>query len=183
MLASSNVFLIRHAEKRGRVEPRGLSPMGEARAQAYAAYFPSLPLAARAANASGHYHYLFASHQTDESDRPHLTLQPLADRLRLEINTGYRDDDYSSLASQLLVLDEFEGRNIIVCWHHGTILKLADELLQGRRLPPNADWPRLRVRFQRGRRKKKWPDEVFGWLLWIEYDAEGKLAGNTGCYR
>src|SRR5205085_8518613 len=40
MLAESNVLLIRHAEKP--VRGKGLSPMGEARAEGYAAYFPNL---------------------------------------------------------------------------------------------------------------------------------------------
>lgn len=53
-----------------------------------------------------------------------------------------------------------------ICWHHGTILDLANALLSSggvkpANLPAASAWP------------GKWPCEVFGWLLQIVYDAAG----------
>ena len=75
MLNESNVLLIRHAEKP--VRGRGLAPMGEARAQAYATYFPRLPIHGLDAEPEAHYHYLFAAKDSHASHRPRLTLEPL----------------------------------------------------------------------------------------------------------
>ncbi len=165
-LAGSNILLIRHAEKgRG----RGLSPLGRARAQGWAAFLPNLPLSqGRSANPVS-YSFLFASKPTDHSDREHHTLQPLAERLGLDTNTSYANEHYARLAHRLLHSAKFQGTNIVICWHHSHILRLAEKL-PGDPLPPR--WPQT-----------EWPDHVFGWLLWISYSADGTLGTRTGCYR
>ena len=146
MLANSTVLLVRHAEKPD--TGSGLAPMGQARAEGYAAYFPSLPL-----DTTG-YDHLFASSDSSKSQRPRLTLTPLAEALNMRIEMPYADKDYESLATTLLGSTDYTSNNIVICWHHGKILDLADLLLKGQ-TPP---WP------------KKWPDDIFGWLLWISYD-------------
>jgi len=165
MLAHSTVLLVRHAEKPKSSYNEGLSPMGDARAQGYAAYFPALPL-----DGSGQPDYLFASHESGESDRPHLTLQPLADRLGLEVHTHYADDKDAELAHHLRHTPEYDGKNIVVCWHHGRILKLATALLHGSS-SPDPEWPTT------------WPGDVFGWLLWMSFDGHGVPTSETKCYR
>ena len=165
MLAHSTVLLIRHAEKPTSKHDTGLAPMGVARAQGYAAYFPALPL-----SGSGKPDYLFASHESGKSDRPHLTLQPLADRLGLKVHTHYADDKDAELAHHLRHESEYDGKNVVVCWHHGRIFDLATKLLHGS-ASPDPDWP------------TKWPGEVFGWLLWMSFDADGVPTSETKCYR
>jgi broad specificity phosphatase PhoE len=88
MLARSTVLLIRHAEKPD--GGKGLSPMGQARADAYAAYFPSLPL-----DRTG-FDHLFVSTDSSNSERPVLTLTPLAKRLDMIIATPYADADHNA---------------------------------------------------------------------------------------
>jgi hypothetical protein len=156
MLADSTVLLIRHAEKPG--SGKGLSPMGQAAADGYAAYFPSLPI-----HPKGHYDHLFASADSGKSHRPKLTLTPLAHALDMHVETPYLDKDYCELADDLLDPGkDYSNQNIVICWHHGEILNLANLLLK--KNPPK-HWP------------TKWPGDVFGWLLWISYDAKEKPTG------
>jgi phosphohistidine phosphatase SixA len=162
MLANSTVLLIRHAEKPDK--GRGLSPMGTARAEGYAAYFPSLPL-----HPKGHYDHLYASEDSEKSHRPKLTLTPLAHALGdMHIETPYLDKDYCCLAEDLLEpSSHHSNENILVCWHHGEILALANLLLK-KQPPPG--WPTT------------WPGGVFGWLLWISYDANENPTSATTVY-
>jgi hypothetical protein len=154
MLANSTVLLIRHAEKPD--SGKGLSPMGQARADGYAAYFPNLPLTRPS------YSHLFAAEDSHESHRPKLTLTPLAERLGMKIEHPYADADYECLAKLLLGSTDFSKQNILICWHHGEILDLANLLLK-KHPPPG--WP------------TKWPGDVFGWLLWISYDPKENPTG------
>ena len=159
MLANSTVLLVRHAEKPD--TGSGLAPMGQARAEGYAAYFPSLPL-----DTTG-YDHLFASSDSSQSQRPRLTLTPLAEGLNMRIEMPYADKDYESLATTLLGSTDYTSNNIVICWHHGKILDLADLLLKGQ----TPRWP------------KKWPGHIFGWLLWISYDKDENPTSQTCCYR
>ena len=164
MLAEANVLLIRHAEKP--VRGKGLSPMGEARAEGYAAYFPNLPLARPS------YDHLFAAKDSHASHRPKLTLKPLSHRIGVEIEMPYADKEDDKFAKELLGPTDFSGQNIVVCWHHGKLLDLATRLLKGYKPPKEADWP-----------TPPWPGEVFGWLLWISYDKDENPTSDTRCYR
>jgi hypothetical protein len=152
-----------------RKPPQGkaLSPMGEARAEGYAAYFPNLPLARPG------YSHLFAAKDSHESHRPKLTLTPLSHRIGVEIEMPYADRDYCELAKWLLgPTTDFKAQNIVICWHHGEILHLATQLLEGYKPKEDADWP-----------EPPWPPEVFGWLLWISYDKDGNPTSDTKCWR
>ena len=153
MLANSTVLLIRHAEKPD--SGKGLSSMGQARADGYAAYFPNLPI-----HPQGHYDHLYASKDSEESHRPELTLTPLAHALDMKVETPHLDKHYAKLADDLLnPSKDYSNENIVICWHHGEILNLANLLLEKN---PPSDLP------------TKWPGDVFGWLLWISYDAKEK---------
>jgi hypothetical protein len=169
MLNESNVLLVRHAEKP--VRGRGLAPMGEARAQAYATYFPRLPIHGLDAEPQAQYHYLFAAADTHSSHRPRLTLEPLHAATGLPILQPYADKEFAGLADHLLDSEKYAGKNIVICWHHGEILQLANALL-GTETPPS-DWP-----------SPPWPGDVFGWLLWLRYDEHEKVTSPpSGCYR
>jgi len=160
MLANSTVLLIRHAEKPD--SGKGLSSMGQARADGYAAYFPSLPLQPK-----GHYDHLYAAKNSGESHRPKLTLTPLAHALDMHVETPHSDRHYAKLADDLLDPGkDYSNQNILICWHHGEILDLANALLK----QPPPGWP------------TKWPGDVFGWLLWISYDKDEKPTSATTVY-
>ena len=106
------------------------------------------------------------------SYRPRLTVSPFAD-----LQTGPRplsahiaDTSYPDLVAELESAD-YDGKNVLVCWHHGEIIKLANALLTAngkRKMPPlraAACWPPQHA---------KWPPEVFGWLMQICFDSDGK---------
>ena len=93
--ANATILLIRHAEK-----PEsgvGLSEAGEKRARAYPGFFEkfqidSLPV---------HLDFLIATRDSDNSQRPKLTLQPLAAALHLPLETQFKNKDFGLLAEQL----------------------------------------------------------------------------------
>jgi hypothetical protein len=174
-LADSTVFLIRHAED----DPAGgsgLSPAGQARADAYASLFSNLPTGRRTETET-QIDYLFATHSTDGSARPYLTLKPLAKRLsretgkKVKIHDQFHNHQHQQLAEQLLGSDKYAGKTIVICWHHKKILSLADEILRCAALPKSARWP------------NEWPDDVYGWLLRLSFDASAKRSGATRCFR
>jgi phosphohistidine phosphatase SixA len=161
MPANATIYLIRHAEKPD--SGPGLSPAGQARAEAYVQY---LQKQTDPAGKSITWNYLFASQDSDNSDRPELTITPLAQALKLAINCTYKDKDYQNLAAHIQkhAKDRYANSNILICWHHGEILQLAQAMgAAPSDLPPSSDWP------------AHWPETVFGWLLKIYYKQDGTL--------
>ena len=163
-LANSNILLIRHAEKPD--TGPGLSPAGRARADAYVGFFRGLAL-----DGPGGLDHLFAAEDSPASARPSLTVAPLAAALGLAVVTNFKDKDYKSLAGHLLGLDQFANSGIVICWHHEHILPLAASLgVDANHLPASSAWP------------NRWPGDVFGWLLRIGYDDQGRvIPGRTVC--
>ncbi len=161
MPANATIYLIRHAEKPD--SGKGLSPAGEARAKAYVQYFQNMT---DPAGKPIHWDYLFASEDSDNSHRPKLTIKPLADAIQKSIDTEYADNHYADLVNHIKehAKDRYANANLLICWHHGEILDLATALgASPADLPPASEWP------------KKWPGEVFGWLLKIYYKEDGSL--------
>jgi broad specificity phosphatase PhoE len=142
------VMLIRHAEKPigegppygvtddGVVDPDSLTPRGWQRAGALVRWFggemgPSdagLPLPT----------HLFASEIAPQSSsrRPQQTLQPLAQSLRLPIDTSVPKADIGRLATAILAVDGVA----LVAWEHHLIPSLAAALTGEPSLAP-AVWP------------------------------------------
>ena len=69
-LKDAVIVIIRHAEKPA--SGYGLSPAGEARAQAYAGYFQHFTLDGQPVK----FNYIFAAADSKESHRPRLTITP-----------------------------------------------------------------------------------------------------------
>lgn len=163
--ANATIYLIRHAEKPD--HGKGLSPAGEARAEAYVAFFQNL------SNPSGQtiqWNYLFASTDSTHSDRPVLTITPLADALKKTIDSTYPDADYQGLVDHLRkhAADRYADANILICWHHGEILQLATALgASPHTLPAASNWP------------ASWPGTEFGWLLEIHCQTDGSVDAAT----
>jgi hypothetical protein len=160
MPANATIYLIRHAEKPG--SGPGLSPAGQARAQAYVHYLQNQT---DPQGKTIRWDYLFASTDSENSDRPLLTITPLAKAIQKTIDSSYADKHYAKLEKDIRDnAKDYANRNILICWHHGEILDLAQALgAAPEGLPPSSDWP------------DKWPGEVFGWLLKVYYDDHGAL--------
>jgi hypothetical protein len=159
MPKNTNILMIRHGEKPD--DGKGLAVAGQARAQAYVVYFQNYVLDAEPIKLD----YIFATRNSNASHRPVLTVTPLAEALDLKIHHHYEDKDYEKLAEEILGDSKYDGQNILVCWHHGKLLELADALGVGKvTLPPESHWP-----------AKPWPGKVFGWVLQLCYDADGDL--------
>jgi hypothetical protein len=131
----SLVILIRHAEKPG--ESKGhvitddettdpnLAPLGYYRAGAYAAYFDS--------ELNGGLYppidHIFATAASHKSNRPVLTVTPLAAALGKNIHNQYSNDQagIDALAADVLS-GAYAGRTLLICWHHGTMPAVAAAL-------------------------------------------------------
>jgi phosphohistidine phosphatase SixA len=114
----ATIMLIRHAEDGGDVNFH-LSPEGAKRAQALPQLFgPRLPKP----------DIIVATRASKASDRPMETVEPLAKALHLPIDNRFKDDDFETLAHDLLTDERYAGKVVLVCWHHGKLPKLARAL-------------------------------------------------------
>ena len=168
-LANSNILLIRHAERPD--SGPGISPAGRARANAYVNYFKNYTLGGTSPGVPVEIGHLFAAADSSESERPSLTITPLALALGLAVDTRFKDKDYKARAGHLFGHVHFANSGILICWHHEHLIRLAAALgVDADTLPAASAWP------------DNWPDDVFGWLLQISYDADGKvIPGQTLC--
>ena len=146
------VLIIRHAEDAA--SGPGLSPKGEARARAYIEYFKAYYLHGQPVKLD----YLLAAADSEKSQRPRLTLEPLSQALNLKVHADFTTKEYKKAAAELQSKQNYKA--FLVCWHHGDIPDLlkalgadANSLLGG----------------------KKWPDDEFGWVLQLHYDSNGRL--------
>jgi len=160
MPGNATIYMVRHAEKPA--SGTGLSPAGQQRADAYVKYFQGLQ------NPEGntiHWDHLFACKDSDNSDRPLLTLTPLAAKLGKKIHCDFKDKDYAAFADFLKQnANTYAGNNLLICWHHGEILNLAEAMgVSFAALPPSSNWP------------AKWNGEAFGWLLKIYFKQDGTI--------
>lgn len=111
-MAPVRILVMRHAEKPDDPGDPNLSAPGRARAKALAAWY---------LEGLGPPDFIFAAAPSRHSERPVQTVQPLAEALGIALHTSYADKDYGALADTLLSKPEFEGKAILVCWHHGNI--------------------------------------------------------------
>jgi hypothetical protein len=107
----AKVVVMRHAEKLADPDDPNLSVPGQARAVALVAWYPAT---------FGRPDFIFATAISKHSERPIQTVQPLAQNLGIPLNATFSDQDYGALA-KLLLGDPFDGKTILVCWHHGNI--------------------------------------------------------------
>jgi len=161
--APKEVVLIRHADKWPfESHSTSLSPTGYMRAVAFAYYFidrfgePDLLIATD------------PEHPHSSSIRELQTLAPLASLLAKEnpssrasaILHHYRSDQTEKLASDLLRDDRFNGKKLLICWHHKFMKHLVKELGVKRKV-------------------RKWPVENFDDVWVLQYGADGELESFT----
>jgi phosphohistidine phosphatase SixA len=146
------ILLMRHAEKADDPLNPNLSPVGRDRAQRLAQYVPGKVRQAR---------FLFASAASKHSVRPIQTLQPLSEKIGVQIDSTFADQDYEALAHKILNDPSYDGKLVVICWHHGNIPPLAHELKA-----KSGDYP------------NPWDPKVFNLMLQFDY-AHGIL--NVHC--
>lgn len=175
MLDNATILLVRHAEKDNPAQDDSegrdpfLNEIGWKRAKRYVEYFDAY--AAEKTDGTDPKRitltHLFASKDSADSYRPHQMLQPLANtNPKLPFNVSYDATAYLDLVTKELAHPKYENAEILICWHHSVIIKLATALLSaGSKRPPKlsaaSDWP------------TKWPKLVFGWVMQIRYDVDG----------
>jgi hypothetical protein len=159
----SQVLIIRHGEKLGDPKKdddggRHLSIQGSARAAALPALFvaaqPQLSCALhhKADEFHGRYrqipikgkavrfstpNYIFATQRSKHSNRPVETVTPLGTAINLPINDGFADKDKDIKKMVNAILNDYPGKIVLICWHHGKIPDLAKAL--GISKPPKWD--------------------------------------------
>jgi broad specificity phosphatase PhoE len=151
-LDNAVILIIRHAEKPDSGD--GLSAEGVARAKAYVNYFEKFTLDGQPVKLD----YIFAAADSKSSQRPRLTIEPTSQALGLAIDSRFKNKDFQALAAE--IQSKPHGKTILIAWHHGEIPDLLGALgADANEVIPQA----------------KWPDNVFGWLIELRYDADGHL--------
>lgn len=151
-LADATVLIIRHAEKPD--SGTGLSPAGEARAQAYVGYFQHFTLNGAAFRPDT----LIATADSKNSARERLTLEPLSRALGIRLDLRFDNKHIAGVVRALMT--EPHRKSVLIAWHHGTLPQII-EALGG---DPHAVLP-----------DGYWPDNVFDAVVALRYDHDGKF--------
>ena len=151
-LRNVTVLIVRHAEKPD--DGSGLTPRGEARAEAYATYFDPLRLDGETLQPQR----LIATSDSKSSERPRLTLTPLAARLQLPLEQPFADKQVDKLVESLR--EQNQANVLLIAWHHGHINDLISAF--------GGDTKALLGR-------DKWPGDVYNWLVVLHFDDRGQL--------
>ncbi len=150
---NSVVLIIRHAEDAD--SGHGISPRGEARAEAYKNYFLNLNVDSKRLEPT----VILVANDSKKSHRPRLTVEPFAKAAKLPIDTRFGNNQSAELATALR--ETQHGKVILICWRHGNIPALLRALgaATSESLLPRG----------------KWPGSVYDWVLLLSYDQEGHL--------
>lgn len=151
-LRNVTILIVRHAEKPD--QGSGLTPQGMQRAEAYAAYFDPLRLDGKTFQPQR----LIATSDSKSSERPRLTLAPLAARLRLPLEQPYANKDVDQLVQSLRANNR--AGVVLIAWHHGHINDLV-----------NAFGANMTSITGSG----AWPGDVYSWLIVLHFDEHGQL--------
>jgi hypothetical protein len=122
----ARIILLRHAEKPPDKSNVHLSERGELRARALVAHLTTNPAFVTNCLPAA----LFAPEvkRRGHSRRPYETLEPLAQHLKLSVQTPYGPSDYAALAEHVLSDPRLDGKTVIVCWIHDYLPALAKAL-------------------------------------------------------
>lgn len=122
----ANIIIIRHAEKPKDKADNHLSPAGRERAERLPEFLEQNPELAKLGPPA----YLFATHLTKEGhgQRTIETLEPLAAKLHLKIESPFQSDDGDKLAAQLLSKKKYNDKTILICWTHEHLPELIEAL-------------------------------------------------------
>lgn len=133
------IIIVRHAEKPISRQPH-LALRGRMRAIGLSKLLPKIVKP----------DFVFASTSTKHSARPYQTIRFTANKLELSISTKFSDTEIKKLVKELKK-KEFEGKTILICWHHGMMPKLIREL--GHESP-----------------YEPWPEDLYDRIICIDAD-------------
>jgi phosphohistidine phosphatase SixA len=128
---AQRIFLIRHAEKPD-AQSRGIAQDGspDDRSLTVRGWQRAGALVARFADTK----FLFASHSS--SNRPRQTLEPLAERLNIQLNLAFGKGDEPRLAVAAKACDGA----VVICWQHEYMSAVANAILGDSTTAPQR-WP------------------------------------------
>jgi hypothetical protein len=149
---NSVVLIIRHAEDAD--TGRGISPLGQERAEAYKNYFLNFTVDSKRLEPD----VVLAAKDSKKSHRPRLTVEPFAKAAKLPIDTRFGNNQSTELAADLRA--NHQGKVILISWRHGNI----PALLRALGAKPKGLLP-----------GGKWPDSVYDWVILLSYDQDGRL--------
>src|SRR4029453_3251098 len=146
------VLIIRHAENPA--DGHGLSPRGEERAKAYKNYFQNFTVDGKRREPQA----VLVAADSKQSHRPRLTVEPFAKAANLPIDNRFANKQPADLAAELRA--NYQGKVILVCWHHGQIPALLRALgAAPETLLPNGKWPR----------------DVYDFVIMVSFDENGRV--------
>jgi broad specificity phosphatase PhoE len=149
---NSVILIVRHAENPA--NGHGLSPRGEERAKAYVNYFENFTVDSKRLEPQA----VVVAADSKHSHRPRLTVEPFAKAANLPIDNRFADKQPADLATELRA--NYQGKVILVCWHHGQI----PALLRALGVAPETLLP-----------GGKWPRDVYDWVIMLSFDENGHL--------
>jgi len=149
---NSVILIIRHAENPA--NGHGLSPRGEERAKAYKNYFLNFTVDSKRVEPNA----VVVAADSKQSHRPRLTVEPFAKAANLPIDNRFANKQPADLAAALR--ENYQGKVILVCWHHGQIPAVLRALgAAPETLLPNGKWPR----------------DVYDWVIMVTFDENGHV--------
>jgi len=146
------LLIIRHAENPA--DGHGLSPRGEERAEAYKNYFLNFTVDSKRQEPNA----IVVAADSKQSHRPRLTVQRFAKAANLPIDNRFANKQPADLAAELRA--NYQGKVILVCWHHGQI----PALLRALGAAPETFLP-----------NGKWPKDVYDWVIMVSFDENGHV--------
>lgn len=159
MPRNATVLLIRHAEERGREDDPGLSAAGLSRSWAYVPWF-------RSRRGMAPPSILIAAADQADSARPRLTLEPLAAVQGMRVEATLGEKRYRELAARMQRQTRFDRVTTLICWRHDELLPLARGLGAPREALPAI-----------------WPEEEYGWIIRLHFDADGACSARVASQR
>ena len=159
------ILIIRHAEKPAEKDNVNLAPEGFERAKRYAKYFKEYTIEGKPLELGT----IIAAENSDASHRPVETVTPTSQAMPdVPFKHSVGNDDFQTVADRF-TKGNHNGKNALICWHHGNIPKLLAALgVKDNYFPME--------RKKNGKEEPAWPEDVFCWLFQLTYDKDGKLS-------
>jgi hypothetical protein len=158
------VLIIRHAEKPKDDRDTHLTSRGAGRAAALPSLFWIKDAFRTKPARFPTPDFLFATKESDSSNRPVETVQPLAKALGdMDIHKKHVNREHQSVVDHVFGDAKYAGKTVLICWHHGKIPKLARAVSDKAK---NKDKLRARV-------PPRWDDKVFDRVWQFTFDGQG----------